>query len=105
MSSRNVFLSPEERRAALVLSRSLLQVQAMVDAGERSKEVILAFLGREIGREPLVRVDYIEALDGDNLRPVEAIEGKILLAVAAYVGKTRLIDNVLVGAVAGPSVV
>jgi len=95
MSSRNVFLRPEERQAALVLSRSLAGAQALIAAGERDAGKVLAFVRDAIGREALVRPDYIEMVDTAALAPVGAIAGEILLAVAAYVGKTRLIDNLL----------
>ncbi len=95
MSSRNAFLSPAERRSALVLSRSLFRAQALIAGGERSPDQVLGLLRREIGAEPLVQVDYIEILDGDSLTPVEKLRGKVLIAVAAWVGRTRLIDNVM----------
>lgn len=97
LSSRNVFLRPEERRAALVLSRSLAGARALVAAGEKDAGAVLAFVREEIGREPLVRPDYVEMVGISDLAPVKTITGETLLAAAAYVGKTRLIDNVLFG--------
>ena len=95
MSSRNAYLSVEERRRALVLSRSLRDVETAYRAGEQiAAKLIVA--GREvIAEEPEVRPDYFEIVDPDTLDPVERVEGRTLVAVAAYVGTTRLIDNVI----------
>jgi pantoate--beta-alanine ligase len=97
MSSRNAYLSPEDRKRALVLHRSLLRVQALVDEGEQNA-IVLAASGRdEFCSEPALRLDYFEVVNPDTLDPVEDIAGGALVAVAAYVGSTRLIDNVLIG--------
>ena len=95
MSSRNVYLSPEDRRRALVLSRALQRVEKEFRAGQRTAAQL-----REAGRavvvqEPGVRLDYFEIVDPDTLDPIDPIAGKALAAVAAYVGATRLIDNVV----------
>lgn len=96
MSSRNAYLNPEERKQAMVLHRSLLRVQAMVDAGEW-KAAKLAAAGREEFRgEPAVRLDFFEVVDPETLDPVEDIDRGALVAVAGYVGATRLIDNIVV---------
>lgn len=96
MSSRNAYLNPEERKQALVLHRSLLRVQAMVDAGEWNATK-LAVAGREEFRgEPAVRLDFLEVVDPETLDPVEDISRGALVAVAAYLGSTRLIDNIVV---------
>jgi pantoate--beta-alanine ligase len=96
MSSRNAYLSSEQRKQALVLHRSLLRVQAMVDTGEWKAEK-LAVAGREEFRgEPAVRLDFLEVVDPETLDPVEDIGRGALVAVAAYVGATRLIDNIIV---------
>lgn len=95
MSSRNVYLSPEERRRALVLHRSLQEVERAFHRGEQDATA-LAQSGRIVlAQEPDVRLDYFEVVDPETLDPVEAIAGKTLVAVAAYVGSTRLIDNVV----------
>jgi len=95
MSSRNAYLSSEERRRALVLSRALRAVERAFRAGERSASE-LAQSGREvIAREAEVRLDYFEIVDPDTLDPVERVTRRTLVAVAAYVGPTRLIDNVI----------
>lgn len=95
MSSRNAYLDPEQRRRALVLQRSLIRVQKMSEAGERDVARLIA-AGREtFAQENSVRLDYLEILNPDTLDPVSDITQGALVAVAAYVGTTRLIDNVL----------
>jgi len=95
MSSRNAYLGSEERRRALVLSRSLRAVENSFRAGERSPSK-LAQCGRAaMAQEPEVRLDYFEILDPETLDPIERAVDNTLVAVAAYVGTTRLIDNVL----------
>lgn len=97
MSSRNIYLSPEERPAALVLSRSLAAAGAIIKAGEtRAKEVVAAARDA-IGREPLARIDYVEAVDPVALAPVDRIVEGTLIALAVFIGRTRLIDNLVVG--------
>jgi pantoate--beta-alanine ligase len=98
MSSRNAYLSAEERRRALVLHRALQEVEKAFCEGERDLEK-LAQLGRGVmAQEPEVRLDYFEMVDPETLDAVGTLAGKTLVAVAAYVGSTRLIDNiVLVG--------
>jgi pantoate--beta-alanine ligase len=95
MSSRNAYLNPNQRQRALVLSRSLDRIQGVFKAGERSAAK-LAAAGLEIFREePAVRVDYLSVVDPESLEPVDTVISHALVAVAAYVGTTRLIDNVL----------
>jgi len=95
MSSRNAYLDPEQRKRALVLHRSLMRVQELVEAGERDVAKLLA-AGREVfGGESSVRLDYFEIVDPDTLDPVADVSGGALVAVAAYVWNTRLIDNIL----------
>ncbi|MGA8341525.1 MAG: pantoate--beta-alanine ligase [Candidatus Sulfotelmatobacter sp.] len=97
MSSRNAYLDPEQRKRALLLHGSLLHVQRLVDAGER-EAAKLVVAGREaFAAEGSVRLDYFELVDPDTLDPVEDISGGALAAVAAFVGSTRLIDNILLG--------
>ena len=95
MSSRNAYLSADERKRALVLHRSLLRVQEMVGSGERDGARLIAAGKEEFAREAGVRLDYFEIVDPDELDPVQRISGRALVAVAAYVGTTRLIDNIL----------
>src|SRR5208282_2267416 len=95
MSSRNAYLNGEERVRARVLRRSLLRVGKEFRAGERDAGRLIS-AGKEIlAGEPQVRLDYFEIVDPDTLDPVERISQKALAAVAAYVGSTRLIDNLL----------
>lgn len=93
MSSRNVYLSPEDRQAALVLSRSLQMAQVRVAAGERDLAAIQAEMAALIAAEPRATIDYVSIVDYDTLQPVERLEGKALAALAVRFGKTRLIDN------------
>jgi pantoate--beta-alanine ligase len=95
MSSRNAYLDSEQRKQALVLHRSLKRVQQMVGTGEREAGKLIA-AGREMfAQEPSVRVDYFEVVNPDTLEAVDDILAGALIAVAAYVGTTRLIDNVV----------
>lgn len=95
LSSRNAYLNAEQRKQALVLRRSLLRVKEMADAGERNT-VRLAAAGREaFAVNGPVRLDYLEIVDPENLDPVEDVSRGALVAVAAFVGTTRLIDNII----------
>jgi pantoate--beta-alanine ligase len=93
MSSRNRYLSAEERRQALVLSRALHTVQGLAAGGETRVSALVEAARRVISSEPAVRLDYIAAVDWAMLEPVELLAQGGLFAVAAYVGTTRLIDN------------
>jgi pantoate--beta-alanine ligase len=95
MSSRNAYLNPAQRNQALVLHRSLLEIGQLIDAGERNAQKLLQAGRAEFSREPAVRLDYFEIVNPHTLDPVELISGGTLVAVAAYVGSTRLIDNIL----------
>ncbi len=95
MSSRNAYLNREERQRALVLQRSLQEARRQFDAGERLAARLIAAAKEVFVREPQVRLDYFEVVDPETLDPVERISGRTLVAVAAFVGTTRLIDNVV----------
>ncbi len=95
-SSRNTYLSPEERKAALVLSRSLEQAKKLLEQGEKDASVVAAAIRKEIEQEPLARIDYVEIVDYNTLEPVQSTEGELLTAIAVYIGKTRLIDNFII---------
>jgi pantoate--beta-alanine ligase len=97
MSSRNAYLSPEQRRQALVLHRSLQRVESLVKAGERNAARLTAAGRWEFDAEKSVRLDYFEIVNPNTLDPVEDISRGALAAVAAFVGSTRLIDNMLLG--------
>ena len=93
MSSRNTYLSPRERKSATVLNRTLREIKQQFDQGERSSTKLLS-AGMEIFKqEPGARLDYLEIVDLETLDPLTRINGEALLAIAAYVGTTRLIDN------------
>ncbi len=93
-SSRNTYLNPEERKSALVLSRSLSMAKKQLENGERSSAEIIKTIREEIEKEPLARIDYVEVCDSLSLENVENIENSVLVAIAVYIGKTRLIDNI-----------
>jgi pantoate--beta-alanine ligase len=93
MSSRNVYLSPEERRQALALVRGLDAARAAVEAGERSAAAIVAACRAPIEAVPDARIDYVELRDADELTPVGELTRPAVLALAVFVGKTRLLDN------------
>jgi pantoate--beta-alanine ligase len=95
MSSRNAYLNAEDRRRALVLNRSLQEVRKKFTAGERDAGPLIAAAREILAQEPEVHLDYCEIVDPDTLDPVEGITKKTLVAVAAYVGTTRLIDNIV----------
>jgi pantoate--beta-alanine ligase len=93
MSSRNAYLSAQERKSALVLSRILQEIKQRFDRGERDSTMLLS-AGMEIfNQEPGARLDYLEIVDPETLDSLPIITGKALVAIAAYVGTTRLIDN------------
>ncbi len=93
-SSRNKYLSPEERTAALVLNRSLKKGKALLESGERNAATVAEVITKEIEGEPMADIDYVSVVDSITLRDVEgAIEQPILVAIAVRIGSTRLIDN------------
>ena len=93
LSSRNLYLSPPDRQAALALSRALAAGQAAFAAGERDAAALLARARAVLDAEPRVRLQYLELADPDTLEPAERADGRSVLAVAAHLGATRLIDN------------
>lgn len=96
MSSRNVYLNTEERKAALILSKSLFKVERMIKGGERDALKIRASIEAEIGGEALADIDYVTVVDANTLDEIRMLKGSVLAAVAARFGKTRLIDNIVV---------
>ncbi len=92
-SSRNTYLSDEERKAALVLSRSLRLAKEALNHGERNANAIKEIIREEINKESLAKIDYVEIVDSESLENVQKIEKSILIPIAVYIGKTRLIDN------------
>jgi len=95
MSSRNTYLLPEERKAALSLYGSLQKAQELLQKGERNADRILQEMKRILQSEPLVRIDYVQVCDARTLEDVKRIERDVVVALAAYLGKTRLIDNLV----------
>ena len=95
-SSRNTYLSPEERKAAVILHKGLTKGEELVRAGEKSAAKVADAIREVIETEPLARIDYVELVDFDTISPIDTITGSVLAAVAVYIGKTRLIDNFIV---------
>jgi len=97
MSSRNIYLNPEERQAATVLFRALSAAKSVYDSGERAAEKLRALVRATVAAEPLARLQYVSCADYDTLEELETVRGKALLSMAVYMGKTRLIDNFAIG--------
>jgi len=97
LSSRNAYLSPAERKQALVLSRAIRKVESLYSIGERDSAKLIAAARDTFATEPAVRIDYVELVDWSTLQPLETAAPGALFAVAAYVGNTRLIDNTILG--------
>ena len=92
-SSRNTYLSEEERKAGLVLSQAVKLGQKLVAEGEKSAAAVTGAMSELISAEPLAKIDYVSMVSWDSIEPVETIEAPVLVAMAVYIGKTRLIDN------------
>jgi pantoate--beta-alanine ligase len=95
MSSRNTYLSPEERRAATVLWRSLCRARELFDGGERRAEVVREEMRDVLASEPLARVEYVSVADGETLAELETVDRAAMVSLAVRIGGTRLIDNIL----------
>jgi len=93
MSSRNAYLSPDERRAATVLHRALRAAEEAVSAGERGASAVRRRMRDVLSAEPLARVEYAEVVDAETFQPVETLKGRLVLPLSVRVGGTRLIDN------------
>ncbi|MBQ6496011.1 MAG: pantoate--beta-alanine ligase [Firmicutes bacterium] len=96
-SSRNSYLSPEERAAARVLSRALRMAQDAITAGQTSSAAVTAIIKTKLVNEPLADIDYVEIVDGLSMQPVDTLREGDLVAIAVRIGTTRLIDNFIVG--------
>ncbi|MFA6141736.1 MAG: pantoate--beta-alanine ligase [Candidatus Omnitrophota bacterium] len=96
MSSRNIYLSADDRRDAVVLYRSLQDAESAVRKGERDPKKIIKMMSDMISHVPTSKIDYISIVDTKNLKDVDRIDGEVLIALAVFIGKTRLIDNVIV---------
>lgn len=96
-SSRNTYLSPEERKAAVILHKGLLKGKAMAAEGETSAARIKQAIREVIETEPLAKIDYVDIVDFDSIQEIDTLKSPFLAAVAVYIGETRLIDNFIVG--------
>lgn len=92
-SSRNTYLSSEERKAALVLSKAVFAGKETMEQGERDAAEIVSHMKSIIEAEPLAKIDYVEMVDADSIKPISVAQGRVLTAMAVYIGTTRLIDN------------
>ena len=92
-SSRNTYLSETERQAALVLSKAVFLGQDLMKNGERNADTIINKMSDLINKEPLAKIDYVQLVDADSIEPLAEAKGRVLVAMAVYIGKTRLIDN------------
>ena len=92
-SSRNTYLSKDERAAALILSKSLDIGKKLIEQGETDAKKVIEAISNNIKTEPLARIDYVSAVDFNTIKPVDKIGKSVLIAIAVYIGKTRLIDN------------
>jgi pantoate--beta-alanine ligase len=97
MSSRNVYLDPEQRKAATVLFRALNAAKATYEKGERDAEKLRQIMKDLLASEPLAQMQYVSCADYDTLEELNTIQGKALLSMAVFFGKTRLIDNFVLG--------
>ncbi|MCM8765947.1 MAG: pantoate--beta-alanine ligase, partial [Candidatus Omnitrophica bacterium] len=96
MSSRNVYLSSEERKKAVSLYLALRKAEGLITQGEREPEKIIEEMKKILVKSGVSRIDYIEIVDSQNLKPLKKIKGKFLIALAVWIGKTRLIDNTII---------
>ena len=92
-SSRNTYLSSEERKAALILNKSLKLGKEAVEAGERNSSKVIEIIKNNLETEKLAEVEYVQVVDGVSMKDVDVIDGSVLVAIAVRIGKTRLIDN------------
>lgn len=95
-SSRNTYLNPDERKAALILSRSLKLGRELIENGETDSNAVIKAITDSINTEPLAKIDYVDVVDFDTITPVDRIGKSVLVAIAVYIGKTRLIDNFII---------
>lgn len=95
-SSRNTYLNEEERKAALILSQTIRLGENLVKEGVKDAGELVAAMKANIEKEPMAKIDYVEAVSMDNIEKVDTIEANTLVALAVYIGKTRLIDNFIV---------
>lgn len=94
-SSRNTYLSAEERKAALILSKTIALGEELAKTEKDAKKVVAA-MKENIETEPMAKIDYVEAVDALSMEPVDTLDGECMIAMAVYIGRTRLIDNTLI---------
>lgn len=92
-SSRNTYLSQEERAQAVILNQSLEEAMKAIESGEKDAAKVKQIITDKLNTCPLAKIDYVEVVSFDNIQPIEKIEGAVLIAIAVYIGSTRLIDN------------
>ena len=92
-SSRNTYLSKEERQASTIINKSLKKAKALIKSGERDSKNVIDFIKNEINKEPLAKIDYVSIVDNNTIKNIKTIEDGSLIAVAVFIGNTRLIDN------------
>lgn len=92
-SSRNIYLSKEERQASTIINKSLKKAKALIKSGERDSKNVIDFIKNEISKEPLAKIDYVSIVDNNTMKNIKTIDEGSLIAVAVFVGNTRLIDN------------
>lgn len=92
-SSRNTYLNQDERKAALILSKAIKLGEDLANSGEEDANKIISKMIDLINTEPMAKIDYVQAVDAISVKPVDKMEGSVLIAMAVYIGKTRLIDN------------
>lgn len=92
-SSRNTYLNEEERKAALILYKTINLGKKLLEEGERDISILLSKMKENINKEPLAKIDYVEVVDIESIEKVDTIKDTVLVAIAVYIGKTRLIDN------------
>ncbi|MGN0501378.1 MAG: pantoate--beta-alanine ligase [Ruminococcus sp.] len=95
-SSRNTYLNHDERKAALILSRSLKLGRELIENGETDAKAVIKAITDSINTEPLAKIDYVDVVDFDTITPIDKIGKSVLVAIAVYIGKTRLIDNFII---------
>ena len=96
-SSRNTYLNEEERKAALILSKTIRLGEKLAEEGMTDAKALVGAMKENLEKEPLAKIDYVEAVSMDTIEKVDKIEGNVLVAMAVYIGKTRLIDNFIIG--------
>lgn len=92
-SSRNTYLSKEERQASTIINKSLKKAKVLIKSGERDSKNVIDFIKNEINKEPLAKIDYVSIVDNNTIKNIKTIDDGSLIAVAVFIGNTRLIDN------------